>query len=264
MTTTITPSVVVGGAPAVDCAVVWNVGGVTQVTIERSVATGVWVPLRFGNPATLSAGAVTVRDYEVPDNVAATYRVYPVGAPGSAVTGGPVTVPDRGTWLIHPASPDTLSATFLVLQWPVLTRPARQDVATILGVANPVVATDIRGGRTGVLSLLVRSAAEATNLDSLLGSTRVILLNSNRYPAPYLWCAVGDETWTPLEVKVGALTTPLWRVDLPLTEVDRPSITSSGEVTWLDVAARYATFDLLGAAYTTFDAFWADAVNWTS
>jgi hypothetical protein len=265
VTTTITPTVVGSGAPAVDCAVVWNVGGVTQVTIERSVVTGVWVPLRFGNPATLAAGSVTIRDYEVPDNVAATYRTYPAGAPSSAVTGGPVTVPERTPYLIHPAFPDTLSVSFLPMEWPKWSRPVRQETTTILGVAAPVVVTDVRSTRQGTLGIVIRSAAEEVALNTLLDSTRVLFLNANRYPsAGGVWVAVGDEDWTALEVKIGATTVPFWRVDLPLQEIDRPATLSSGEVTWLDVSARYATFDLLAAAYTTFDAFWVDAATWTS
>lgn len=267
MTTTVTTTVVAGtGAPAVDVVVVWTTGP-TTVTIERNVA-GAWTPLRFGNPATLVANTVTVRDYEVPDNTSVTYRAYPVGAVGSAVTSTPaVTVPERGAWLIHPAFPDTLSAGPLITAangWPKWTRAARQDVAQILGVATPVVVDDVRGSRVGTWSIILQSAAEATTLDTLLTSTRVMLLNTNRYPAPYVWVAVGDETWTPLTPRIAAATTPLWQVDLPLLEVARPDVTSSGEVTWLDVSARYATFDLLAARYTTFDAFWVDAATWTS
>lgn len=265
MATTCTPTVVGSGAPAVDVAVVWTTGGVTQVTIERSTVSGVWVPLRFGNPATLVGTSVTVRDYEVPDNVAATYRAYPAGAPSSAVTGGPVTVPERTPYLIHPAAPDTLSVPILVMEWPTWSRPVRQDTAAVLGVAAPVVVTDVRATRQGPLAIALRSAADVTALNTLLASTRVLFLNANRYPAAGgVWVAVGDEEWEALEVKIGATTVPFWKVTLPLQEIDRPATTSSGEVTWLDVAARYATFDLLGAAYTTFDAFWADAVNWTS
>jgi hypothetical protein len=176
-----------------------------------------------------------------------------------------VTVPERSPYLIHPALPDTLSVAILPMEWPNWSRPVRQDVADVLGVGAPVVVTDVRGTRQGTLAIALRSAAEVTALNALLDSTRVLFLNANRYPAAGgVWVAVGDETWEALEVKIGATTVPLWKVSLPLQEIDRPEITSSGEVTWLDVAARYATFDLLGAAYTTFDAFWADAVNWTS
>lgn len=261
MTTTIATSIVGTGAPAVDVTVVWTAAG--TVTIERGVG-GVWTPLRT-SPATLVADTVTVRDYEVPDNTAVTYRTYPVGAAiGTAVTSGSVTVPDRGVWLIHPGKPDTLSVQVIVQQWPTWTRAVTQDVAYPLGTPTPVVVTDVRQARTGALTVIVQSLAAATALDALLADTRVMLVNANRYPAPYVWVAVGEETWEPLEVKVGAATVPMWGITLPLTEIVRPSITSSGEVTWIDVSARYATFDLLAAQYGTFDAFWTDAATWTT
>ena len=40
------------------------------------------------------AGAVTVRDYEVPQNTAVTYRVYPVGSVGLAVSTSAITIAD--------------------------------------------------------------------------------------------------------------------------------------------------------------------------
>lgn len=266
MTTTVTTSTVGTGPPAVDVTVTWTIGGVTQVTVNRvNTATGSVTPLRLGNPATLSGTAVTIRDYEVPDNTAVTYQAYPVGAPASAVSSGSVTVPERGTWLIHPTQPSTLSYQALVGTWPAWSRTEQQDVTYIIGVENPIVVSDVRSGKTGTLSLIVQSAADKTNLDNLLKSTRIMLLNSNRYPAPYEWVSVGNETWTPLQVKVGAASTQLWQVDLALVKIDRPTITSSGIVTWLDVSTHYATFDLLSAAEAnSFDQFWIDAATWTT
>jgi hypothetical protein len=133
-----------------------------------------------------------------------------------------------------------------------------------LGVSTPVVVTDVRGSREGTLTVYVAGAAATAALSALLDSTRVVLLSSVRYPAPYVWVSIGEETWTPLESTIGAATTDLWQVTLPLTEVARPSVTSSGVVTWLDVAGRYATWNDLGAAYSTWDAFLADAATWAS
>lgn len=246
--------------PAVDVAVTGDTSG--RVQIDRLIGA-VATPLR-GTPIDTVAGAVTVRDYEVPQNTAVTYRVYPVGSVGLAVATSAITITDRGAWLVHPALGGTLSVQAVPMRWPAWQRDARQSRVDPLGVSTPVVVSDVRGSRQGTFTVYVAGAAAAAALSALLDSTRVVLLSSVRYPAPYVWVSIGEETWTPLEATIGASTTDLWQVDLPLTEVARPAITSSGVVTWLDVAARYTTWNDLAAAYTTWDALLADTAAWTS
>jgi hypothetical protein len=111
--------------PAVDVAVTGDTSG--RVQIDRLVGA-VATPLR-GTPIDTVAGAVTVRDYEVPQNTAVTYRVYPVGVVGSAVSTSSITIADRGTWLVHPAQGGTLSMQAVPMGWPSWSRSARDPSA---------------------------------------------------------------------------------------------------------------------------------------
>lgn len=223
-----------------------------EYILTRTVA-GVETPVR--GTLVVTGGTGFLVDREAPQGVSVTYKS---GADTTVVVTNLI-----GSWLIHPTT-QSLDRAVTVEEFPTWSYDVRQDSVTPLGSSRPIVVSDARQSRVGGIKLFVNGATEVTNLTATLSSTRVLLLSTRNVRAPHLWVAVGKEQWEPIGK---AYNESLWHVDLDLTEVDRPEQVSSGVVTWLDVEVRYPGtdgFDDLGAMYGTFDAFWADAANWTS
>lgn len=222
-----------------------------EYTVTRAVA-GVSTPVR--GTITVTGGTGTLVDREAPQ---ATLVQYTSGGESTAST----TTLSVGTYLIHPAT-QALDRQVLVGSWPDWSRDVRQDSVTPLGSRFPVVVSDVRQGRVGSgFTLILQDAAAATGLENLLNSTRLVLVSTNHYNAPYMWATVGEESWKAINPP---RSTPYWMVTMTLTEVARPDVTSSGVVTWLDVANRYATWNDLAADYPTWESLIADSANWTS
>lgn len=245
-------SVTMGQTPGSPYVTVTKTGTNGDYTVTRTVA-GVVTPVR--GVLTVAGGTGNLVDREAPQGLSVTYTV---GGESSTPT---VTL-SVGSYLIHPTN-SALDMAVMVAEYPTWQRSTPTDVFRPLGSATPIVVSGTRGAREGSeFSVLVRSAAEATALDALLESTRIVLLSTLQYRAPYVWAAIGEESWEPLTKGPADV---LWRVRLPLTEIARPEVTSSGRVAWLDVAARgYDTWTELDAQYGTWPVFLADAATWTS
>lgn len=222
--------------------------GIFDVT--RTVA-GVVTPVR--GTLTVAAGTGALVDREAPQGTLVQYNA------GADSTSGTTNV--VGTYLIHPTN-SALDVKVVVESYPAWTRPVAQEVFRPLGASTPIVVSGKRGKREGSGFRVVCEGDTATNaLAAILESSRVLLLSTADYPAGYMWVAVGEESWQWVS---HGRTDTLWRVDLPLTEIARPEVTTSGRVTWLDVAARYPTCTDLHARYGTWEAFLADVPNWTT
>jgi len=243
-------SVTMGQTPGSPYVTVTKTGTDGDYSVTRTVA-GVITPVR--GTLTVTAGTGNLVDREAPQGTSVTYTV-------GAETSTPTVTLSVGSYLIHPTN-SSLDMAVMVGDYPTWTRRVAQDTFLPLGSGKPIVVSGARGAREGGgFSVMVRSAAESTALEALLESSRILLLSTVQYRAPYLWVAVGDESWEPLTKGASDV---LWRVTLPLTEIDRPEVTTSGRVTWLDVAARgYDTWTELDAAYGTWDVFLADAATW--
>lgn len=217
--------------------------------VARTVA-GVTTPVR--GSLTVTAGTGTLVDREAPQGVLVSYT--------SGVDSTSGITSRAGSFLIHPTN-SALDIKVQVSEYPTWGREVAEDVFQPLGGAPAIVISQPRRGRVGTVRLNVDSAAAVTALEAFLTSTRLALLSTYDYPAPYLWVAMGSESWTPM---TRISDDPFWQVEIPLRETARPEVVSSDRVTWLDVAGRYATWNDLAAEYGTWEAFLADVPNWTA
>lgn len=178
ITLTVTQS---GGTPA------WD-----HVIVQRSVDSGAsWQTVRNGDTDIAAGATLAIWDYETGNGQAAMYRAQAqrsttaVGgftqvsvSQWSAVTAS-TSWSSPYSWLkapFHPAQNTAVHPTGVVT-W---RRPVQRGVFQIAGRRNPIVVSDVRGGRTGTLSFTTVTAAEGTAVASLLDLGEPLLYQ----PAP--------------------------------------------------------------------------------
>lgn len=255
MPTTVTPTIAVGTpVPTINVAVVWT--GATSVVVER-MQGGVATPIRQ-SPLDPTTGPFA--DQEAPQGVAVTYRAYPAGAPGSAVTSGSVTLPATGEYLIHPGQPSMSMQVKVIddIEW---TEGIDAD-AVQPDAKNPIITWGTRQSRAGQLRIRLIGSAQTAAFRALLASSPVLMLSTWEYQVRTGWFFLGAATWTPRSANPSV---EQWWVTMPAREVTRPTVVSSGQVTWLDLANRFSTWADLVAAYpagTTWAGLLADAETW--
>jgi hypothetical protein len=120
----------------------------------------------------------------------------------------------------------------------------------------PVVISDVRGGRTGDLTVVTETQADKEALDWVLASGGPLLL---QWPPGWgegdMYVSVGDISQAPI-VDYAEFHDRTWT--LPLTEVDRPigGVTGSADRTWQTVKDTNETWaDLLAGAATWLDVY---------
>lgn len=227
---------------------VTNAAGVT-CTIVRIEPSGAQFPVRSAQPATLSSGAWTGLDYEVPYGLPVTYRV--TTNTGDTATSAPVVLdPVRATWLIHPGIP-SLSQPLKISNFGDRTRSTATGVHTILGRSTPVVITDgVRQAPTFPLLVYTIGIAEAAALLALLGDSSPLLLQAHRdgyARRDYYWVSIGEVTET--EPGMYGQGDETWA--LPCTVVTAPTGLQQSPWVWRDVVDAYISWGNADAAYTT-------------
>lgn len=255
-------AVVTGAAPpAVSVTVSAPPAGL--VTVDRGVA-GVFTPVR-GAESVTSTNPMTVVDYEAPTGTSLTYRVYPVGNPGTATTSSALSVPN-GTcvWLVSLTQPVAASVRPAMRSESPYTVPTLTSVVYPLpgasGVSSPVTAIAGSGTRQGTVEFRTFTATEEAEMLALMGQVVWVSHDPTHGFGPFY--AVFTN---PKVDRIAADVDDTGRViEADYQVVDRPTVTSSGVVTWLDVAGRFTTWNDLAAAYTTWDQFLADSSTWSS
>jgi hypothetical protein len=224
----------------------------TLATIERSKDQVTWTAVRGGVDVTISAGAVTVYDYEFVAGVLNYYRVTAYNA-GLVITDRELAsitpVLDR-IWVKSIIRP-FLNRAVTVVGWSDITRAARSGDFDVVGRSFPVAVTDVRGSRAYDLQLYAATAQDAQTLDFILASGDVLFVHTPAgCPVPGGYVRVGDTSQRRPHVRAvtGVFT-------LPVVEVAAPGPDVVGAVsTWATVLASYATWSDLLAANAT----WAD------
>ncbi|MCQ6554790.1 hypothetical protein NPS70_16515 [Streptomyces sp. C10-9-1] len=192
----------------------------------------------------ITGDLAVVEDYEAPLGVPVRYYVKAWTSPESytATSSLPVTLmepPSTDVVLTDPGQP-ARQTTATVQQVPDWTRVARQGVAQVRGRTLPVVISDVRGGRTGTLTLVTETTERRDAMWWLLDTGSTILV---QWPAAWgerdVYVQVGDVTESRI-VRLGDVGDRTWAV--PLTEVDRPigGISGSSSRTWEDVSTEDA------------------------
>lgn len=143
----------------------------------------------------------------------------------------------------------------------------------VLGRSNPVVITDVLGGRKGdfTINVLMPEGQEIDEIYSILLDGGVLLLQNNNYRISgfkdLFFRVTGDVSVERrhLMVDYGALETPnladrVFEVTIPFTEVDRPDtlgVVAQGDVTWQQVLTEQSTW----TGVNTNNASWTEVTN---
>jgi len=245
---TLTATPLTGNSPpAVSLELVWS--GPTSVTVERLEADGRWHPVRGGEPGTLSGGAWTGFDYEVPYGQSVTYRATST-TDASAPTSTVVVLAASHAWLVHPGVPG-LSCELLVKSAGERVRAARRGIFEPVGRATPIVVSSVRSRAQWPLTVLTRSAVDRRELDDLLDDGSPLLLNvdtGNGWGIDPCYVSVGDVT-EARRMEYLAEQDRWW--SLPLVEVDRPAGGLTRQWTVDALVVEQATIDSVVAAYAT-------------
>ncbi|MFD5161046.1 hypothetical protein ACFWMJ_23705 [Streptomyces hawaiiensis] len=268
----------------------WKVGGLTAKAVEagaggaaitvRGLTTGgptyKWSLIRIvsGQPnqpvrgwtgdllnQTITGDIAVATDYEAPLGVPVQWRVALTDTAGVlrlSYTSDPVTLDAEITdvWLKDPGLPQRSVKVTVATPMPTWTTPARQGVNQVRGRRLPVVISDVRGGRTGDLTVVTESTADREALDWVLASGSPLLL---QWPPGWgeqdMYVSVGDVQAAPV-VEYAEFHDRTWV--LPLTEVDRPigGVTGSADRTWQTVKDAGATWsEVLEGATTWLDIY---------
>lgn len=209
--------------------------GWAYIEVQRSIDGGAtWVDVRGATyVATVDSGATdfTVTDYEVPNGVDANYRARATylssGQPitGSWVESSAESWNSTDCWLKAPNDP-TLNTTFKLGGRDEYRRRRRSGVFEVLSADAPVVVSDVRSTRSGVLRVVTESAAEAAALSDLLDGAAVLLV---QFPSSMdiadAYLAVLDDTEV-FRMESADLVNRMWA--LSYVEVTAPADPDAG------------------------------------
>ncbi|WP_405620239.1 hypothetical protein [Streptomyces sp. NBC_00076] len=200
-------------------------------------------------------------DYEAPLGVPVQWRAILTDAGGVvrlSYTSDPVTLDAEITdvWLKDPGLPQRSCKVTVATPLPTWATPARQSVSRVQGRRLPVVISDVRGGKSGDLTVVTETTADREALDWVLSSGSSLLL---QWPPGWgeedMYVSIGDVQAAPV-VDYSEFHDRTWV--LPLTEVDRPigGVTGSADRTWQTVKDDGSTWsEVLSGATTWLDVY---------
>jgi hypothetical protein len=203
--------------------------GYDTVAVQRTNADGSQVIIRSCNyVSTGGADSWAGFDLEASLGVNVTYTVIAQthNADGSITTGsassGPVMIPTQnGVGWLKNLSQAALNAQVSLQALSDVKTDARTQIYPVIGRKNPVVISDVRGGRTGSVSLMTTGTTDYQAVSALLASGTTLFLQAT--PADGLadlYFVAGSVTeHRPADVSTDF--TRIWTVDF--TEVDSPS-----------------------------------------
>lgn len=218
------------------------------------------LPVRSGDAAWTSDGHAVAYDHEVPLGTSSSWWATPVnadgtdGAPSAAAS---LTVPWIGNpsevWLKSLLDPDT-SMRLVAATFEEQGRPTRTTQTPILGASLDAGSWDVTGGLAATLSLKTDTREQYEALTELLNGQPLLLqahpedagIPANLYIQPVSDIAAARRVETGF-----GWAKRLWPVQL--VEVQRPTTVDSPLIipglSWETVAAQYASWDALAAAY---------------
>ncbi|MEU1254787.1 hypothetical protein ABZ445_16055 [Streptomyces chartreusis] len=210
---------------------------------------------------TITGDLAVATDYEAPLGVPVSWRVMLQDTGGVmrvSYTSDPLTLPAETTdvWLKDPGLPQRSVKVTVATPMPTWNRQSRQGVNQVRGRRLPVVISDVRGGRTGDLTVVTETASDKRALDWVLDAGSILLL---QWPPGWgeedMYVSVGDISAAPV-VEYAEFHDRTWI--LPLTEVDRPigGVTGSADRTWDTVKSEGSTWaDVLAGKSTWLDLY---------
>lgn len=210
-------------------------GAPAGYTVKRRDADGALTTMPgFETDAWLSGGAGYGEDYQPPIGADSEYVVVPVASAfddGTAVAGS-VTTPGNEAWLRDVAHP-VLARSVVVVSTGEEVEPIQQTVYAIAGRRLSNVVHDVRNGRRGTVTLLIRDAYERQAIEALLATGNPLLLSM---------CV--DKGWAPCMMAISSagftrLTNrAVWTLALDYLEVADPwigAVNRIGDPLWEDI-----------------------------
>ena len=232
-------------------------------TVERMDQDGSASPVRTYSgdstniPCPDPASQVFFEDYEAPLGTEIWYRAVVRDSLGNiqynritdTVT-SPVLPSGDYVWLKNPGLP-AVNSQIILESPPQWSRSANSTAHRIVGRRNPVVVSDVRGGRSTTVSALVFDRKVNETLDKLLdsGSPALIQAMPGLGLSGNVYVTIGDVDSDYLS---SSAREDGWRWIADITETDRPTggIQGSALRTWTDVQTTYATWDDMFAAHS--------------
>lgn len=234
-------------------------GTAVTYTLVRKSPSGNTVAVRGAVGAQLAGDPTTVRDWEVPFNVALVYTVTFYNANGTTVGVGAsaaFTMPydDCRAWLVDLAAP-TNSLQAVVASFTPLDFEVPAGVHRVLDRRAPVMVTLPAWTPDAELVLLTDTLAERDAVRNLLGSGYAFLLRTD--PAQ----GIGNMYLGVLDFKEGRISTlgepPYRQFTVDVVQVSRPDpavFTPRPPMTYNEVLETWHTYAELLASVATYDA----------
>ncbi|MEV5319161.1 hypothetical protein AB0K92_16150 [Streptomyces sp. NPDC052687] len=254
-----------GGGVALTVRGLTTGGPTYKWSLLRIIAGRATAPVRgyagdlIGQP--IGSDVAVAADYEAPLGTPVQWRAALYDTAGVlklSYTSDPVTLEAEETsvWLKDPGLPQRSVKVTVATPMPTWQRAARQGVTQVRGRRLPVVISDVRGGRTGDLTIVTETDADRRALWWVLDAGSTLLL---QWPPGWgeedMYVQVGDVSSAPV-VEYAEFHDRTWT--LPLTEVDRPigGVTGSADRTWQTVRDAGDTWaDVLSDASTWLDIY---------
>lgn len=155
------------------------------VTVERSIDAGAtWQPVRGATyvDSTGDADEFVILDYEAPNGTSTKYRARATRIFSSLPITGDWVESDPEQWtstamfLKVPGDAELNVSTVCLASRTPYRRTRRTGVFPVLGARLPVVVSDVRSARSGVIEWETLTSAEATAIDTLLERGSVVLV----------------------------------------------------------------------------------------
>lgn len=203
--------------------------GFDTVAVQRTNPDGSQAIVRSANyVATAGATSWAGFDLEAPLGSAVTYTAIAQTHNGdgsiTTVTAGSsaITIPTQnGTGWLKNLSQAALNTQITIQALADVKRSGRTQVYPVIGRKNPVVISDVRSGRTGLVSIMTTGTADYQAVSTLLASGQTLFLQAT--PADMfadMYFVPGDVT----ERRPASTSTDQTRVwDVDFIEVDSPS-----------------------------------------
>lgn len=224
------------------------------LTITRTVA-GVTVPVRGAENVTPTL-PVTYTDWEVPVG-SASYTVTSTAGTNTKVVSLPA---PSCLWLVPIVDAATKSLRVDVESHTDFGPGMFTDVFQPLGGGPATVVSSDLTAETGRVTFKTQNATDYASLMSLMGKPLWVSHDPTHGFGPFYVVLQPGATSRTVPLAANAQR----RVPATYVVQQRPAITTSGRVTWLDVASRYPTWQALATRYGTWQAFLDDAATWNS
>ncbi len=201
------------------------------VDVDRSIDGGVtWSNVRGASyvDATANPNTFTVTDYEVPNGTTVKYRanatriVSGLQITGVNVESASTSWSSIATWLKVPGTP-ALNLAITTREFSSLAFERRRGVFQVLGLANPVITSDVASGALSHMAIGTTSVALVHTLHATLAAASVFLIQ--KPPTHDSWnsryVSIGSWERTPLHDQVP--NGVMWTVCADIIEVDPPA-----------------------------------------